>query len=162
MHSRIFQLSTRRIPEEDWINENSFDFETYGRFGIDYVSVLVDRENSLDWLKDVLPEKMFKVEGDKITILNDGSCLFEGYKNDLMEMVNKLTFVGDVQNSFLGIGAFKIEHRAKKIINTDFLFSIEDWTELDTPNDLVGYCYDTFHSDKPKILYVNGILDYHY
>lgn len=166
MHSRIYQLSTKRLPKDEWIDDNSF-IDYYGGFGIDYTHESEDREDDLKWLGQYLPKKTFKINGDEITILNNGECLFNEYKKDLAEKVNKLTFetggeIGSVLHSFLGCGAYEISNRAKRIIDTEFLFSIDDWNFLDYSNGLVEYAYNVFKNNKSKTLYVNGILDYHF
>lgn len=160
MHSTIYQLSTERLDKDEWINENTF-LEGYGEHGIDYTNADVDRDWQLEKLSDILPKSVFKVEGDKITILNNGECLFEQYKKDLQEILDKMTY-NCGRDSALGIGAYRLSQRAMKIIDTSSLFHIPEWNWLDTSNTLIEYANYVFEKDKPKILYVNGILDYHY
>lgn len=166
MHSRIYQLSTERLPQDEWIDDLTF-IDNYGQFNIDYTCKSDDREDDLEWLKKCLPKNVFKMEGDKITILNNGECLFNEYKKDLLDKVNKLTFeTGDgmsaVLHSFVGCGAYDLSLRARRIIDAEFLFSIESWNFLDYSNCLVEYAHSVFKNGKGKTLYVNGILDYHF
>lgn len=166
MHSRIFQLSTKRLPKDEWIDDNYF-VDDYAYFGIDYTGESEDRKGDIEWLKEILPEKMFKVEGNKITIINNGECLFGEYKKDLIKKATNLIFEageepGAVLHSFVGVGAYEISQRAKRIIDTDMLFSIEGWNNLGYSNDLVEYAHFVFKNGKSKTLYINGILDYHF
>ena len=157
MRSRIFQLSTERLPKDEWIDEISISDADMGYYGIDYYGETETYEEDLKHLAEILPKEVFKVEGNKITILSDGSCLFEQYKKELLEMVQEMDF-----NSFLNTAPFKIKEKAKKIIPTDYLFYIQDWGGyLETSNALIEYAANAVREGKPKELYINGILYYH-
>lgn len=161
MHSRIFQLSAEKLPKENWIDDLCITDYDMGYFGIDYCGETDYYDDDLKWLKQVLPKEVFKVKGRKIEIVSDGSCLFDEYKNDLLQKVQDMSFSGGAK-SFLGVGPFGISYRAKRIIETDFLFRIDDFGGLGTTNTLVEYAHTAMHNDKyPKTLYINGILDYH-
>lgn len=160
MHSTIFQLSTERLSEDEWINENTF-IEDYGRFGIDYTNEGIDREEEIESLADILPKSVFKVEGDKVTILNNGECLFEQYKRDLQQILDEMTY-NKGTSSALASGAYRLSKRALRIIDCNTLFHIPEWNWLGTSNDLLEYANYAFEKRKPKTLYICGILDYHY
>lgn len=54
---------------------------------------------------------------------------------------------------------------AKNMLGIDFLFYIDCWNGCcDRSNDLLHYALYAMKDDKdcPRILYVNGILDYHF
>lgn len=162
MHSRIFQLSTEKLPQDEWIDCGSIPDMDMGRFLIDYYGRTDYYDEDLKDLAETLPRSVFKVEGRKIEIVSDGSCLFEQYKKDLLWMVSKLQYdSGDFQ--FLGFGPYAIADRARKIINTSFLFYMDNWTSgIDTIESLVSYAFCAMNDGKyPRTLYVNGILDYH-
>ena len=102
-----------------------------------------------------------KVEGDKVTILNNGECLFEQYKKDLQQILDKMTYNKDV-DSALSLGAYRLFKRAMRIIDCNSLFHIPDWNWLGTSNDILEYANYAFEKGKPKVLYIGGILDYHF
>lgn len=160
MHSTIFQLSTERLSEDKWINENTF-LEDYGKFGIDYTNEDIDRQEAIERLAEILPKSVFKVEGDKVTILNNGECLFEQYKKDLQQILDKMTYNKDI-DSALSLGAYRLFKRAMRIIDCNSLFHIPDWNWLGTSNDVLEYANYAFEKGKPKVLYIGGILDYHF
>ena len=165
MHSRIFQLSTKRLPEEEWITDLSISEADMGYHGIDYCGENYDRENDLERLANVLPKEVFKVEGDKIEIISDGSCLWEAHKAKMIEVIKNMEYLGGETpyQSFFNLGGYKITCMAKNMLDTDFLFYIDDWNGCcGTSNDLLHYAIHAMASkDYPKVLYVNGILDYH-
>lgn len=162
MHSRIFQLSTKKLPKEEWINDLSISEADMGYHGIDYCDETDDRKYDLKWLAEVLPKEVFRVKGGKIEIISDGSCLFDAYKKELLEKVQNMEF-SEGTCTFLGLGPSEICYRARRIIDTDFLFLINDWDGLCRFNSLVRYAHYAMHDENAqKVLYVNGILDYHY
>lgn len=162
MHSRIFQLSTENLPQDEWINYDSISDLDMGRYFIDYCVRTDYYEDDLKRLAEILPKRVFKVEGRKIEIVSDGSCLFEQYKKDLLWMVSEMQFdSGDFQ--FLGFAPYAIADRARRIINTDFLFYMEDWSGgVGTTETLISYAFNAMNDERyPKTLYINGILNYH-
>lgn len=160
MHSTIFQLSTERLSKDKWINEDTF-LEEHGKFGIDYTYEYKDREYAINMLADILPKSVFKVEGDNVTILNNGDCLFEQYKKDLQQILDKMTYNKDI-DSALALGAYRLSKRALRIIDCNTLFHITDWNWLGTSNDILEYANFVYEKGNPKVLYINGILDYHF
>ncbi len=165
MHSRIFQLSTEKLPQDEWINELSISDADMGYHGIDYCGDTDNREDDLSLLAHVLPKDVFKVTGDKIEIISDGSCLFDDYKRRFISTLQNMEFAGPFYDnqSWVGLGEYTLCRMARNILDIDFLFYIDDWSGcLSKSNELIHYAHHVFADDKPKVLYVNGILDYHF
>lgn len=166
MHSRIFQLSTKRLDKEEWINEDDISEADMGYNGIDYCFESDDREEDLKWLANHLPKEVFKVEGDRIEIISDGSCLWEAHKTKMIDAIKNMAYTGgeSAYQDFFALGGYIIARMAKNMLGLDFLFYIDDWNECcGKSNDLLQYVLYAMEDDKhSKVLYVNGILDYHF
>lgn len=163
MHSRIFQLSTKKLPKDEWINEFSISDSEMGYYGIDYCDETDTYKEDLEELAKILPKDVFKMKGRKIEIISDGSCLFENYKARILKMVLNMEYDrGEYQ--FLGLTPYKIGNLVRNILNTDFLFFIdEEGDNVERSNALVSYAFNAMNDEKyPKTLYINGILDYHF
>ena len=166
MHSRIFQLSTKRLDEDEWINEYDISEADMGYNGINYCSVSDDREDDLEWLANALPKEVFKVKGDRIEIISDGSCLWETHKAKMIETIKNMEYNGSghAKNDFLALGGSIIARMAKNMLDLNFLFYLDDWNECcGKSNELLHYAVCAMADEKrSKTLYVNGILDYHF
>lgn len=167
MHSRIFQLSTKRLPEEKWIDESNISESDMGYLGIDYCRVSNNREEDLEWLAECLPKDVFKVEGDRIEIISDGSCLWEAHKAKMLDVIKNMEYSGsgNPRQNFFALGDYTIARMAKNMLGIDFLFYIDCWDQCcGRSNDLLHYALYAMKDDKdcPRTLYVNGILDYHF
>lgn len=166
MHSRIFQLSAERLPEDEWIDESNISEYDMGFNGIDYCRISEDREDDLEWLANVLPKEVFKVEGDRIEIISDGSCLWEAHKAQMIDTVKNMEYTGaeNPRQNFFALGDYILARMAKNMLDTDFLFYIDGWNGCcSKSNDLLHYAlYAMKNDNSPRVLYVNGILDYHF
>lgn len=158
MHARIYQISLENKCQDDWITEFSITESDMGYLGIDYASPSTSREKDLEWLKECLPTDMFLMEGNEITILNDGTetltNVFERIKEyvngiDIDEYVNDMTFF-----------EYRIKAKSRDILDISHLFFTDGWSDYPTySTEFVRYC----HTLKPGTkIYVNGILDYHF
>lgn len=165
MHARIYQLNTERLPKEDWINEYTFEPDHLNQFLVDYVNDNREehRNEDLKWLKELLPETTFKMEGDEITIIGDGRESFYEWRLKAFSLLNNMNYDSWARND-----SYKLLNMGRKIIDTDHLFYIEDWSGLGWVNTLfevAKYAHEDMlksgSEEYPK-LYVNGILDFHY
>lgn len=165
MHSRIFQLSEKRLPEDEWIDESNISEYEMGVNGIDYCRISEDREDDLEWLANVLPKEVFKVEGDRIEIISDGSCLWEAHKAQMLDVIKNMEYSGseNPRQNFFALGDYILARMAKNMLGIDFLFYIDCWNGCcSKSNDLLHYAlYAMKNETASRVLYVNGILDYH-
>ena len=167
MHSRIFQLSPTKLDKDEWLGISDISEFSMGLFGIDYVSDYdIDRNWDLENLAHVLPKEVFKVEGDKIEIISDGSCLWEAHKKKMLDLLNSMEYCGGEKpsRSYLSFGGYSIARMGKNMLDIDYLFYIDNWDGgIGTANDLLEYAIQAMKDDKfPNVLYINSILDYHF
>lgn len=158
MHARIYQISLENKCQDDWISEDSITESDMGYLGIDYITESRDREDDLKWLKDCLPTSMFSVEGNEITLLNDGNEILRRSFNSIKDFVNGVDVEDYIKD--LIMFEYRIKSKSRDILNICHLFFIDGWAGHPCHStDFVRFC----HGCKPGTkLYVNGILDYHF
>lgn len=165
MHSRIYQLSTERLPQEEWLTESDISTSDMDHECIDYVQECPGRRDEfLKQFVNVLPEDVFKVKGDTITIVADPAVLWDRYKAELISLLENMEFKDEEydKKSWLGLGEYYLCRRAQKMIDIDSLFYIMDWTDcLAKSNSLVSYAHHLWE-DGVRTIYICGILDYHF
>ena len=158
MHARIYQISLENKCEEDWINDELITDSDMAYYGIDYVCESDEREDDLQWLKDTLPTDMFSVNGNEITLLNDGADILASHFKKIKDYINGISEENYVNDTFPY--DYKIKNLVNNILNIEHLFFIDDWSNCPTYSiDFIRYCHQRGKGTK---FYVNGILDYHY
>ena len=170
MHSFIYQIKAINRPTNDeLIDEDYFDDSYYNEHGIDYMTLLEDgserRNDALENLKEILPESMFKVDGDCIEVLSDGKEVFEAWKEELLELVTNMEYdmEGGLHYSFCSLGEYSIKTQSRSLFPTDSLFSLFDeegdiWETLERSTALVLFAKRYVG----KKLYVGSIFDDHW
>lgn len=161
MHSRIYQLSTERLPQHEWLTENDISpIDIHSRF-TDYVAECPERRDEfLENIADALPKEVFHVNGDCITIIANPAVLWDKYKADFISLLQNMEFESEKYDatSWRGLGDYYLCRKANRIIDIDSLFYIMDWDES---NGLVSFAYHLWKKGE-RVIYINGILDYHF
>lgn len=174
MHSFIYQIKAINRPTNDeLIDEDYFDESYLNEHGVDYMTLLEDgserRNDALENLKEILPESMFKVDGDCIEVISDGKEVFEAWKKYMLELVSNMEYQLEVKTAddfchdFCGVGSYLVEKNAKTLINTYSLFySLDEdgsvFETLSSGTSLVLFAKRYVG----KKLYVGSIFDYHW
>ena len=152
MHSRIFQLSTEPIKEEDYITEDTIIHDTsFIGYVADYVSDEVDRKEDIKWLLDsITPYGAIYDEKEESLIFPKGfkERYFEKKFAVLKETVQKISSLEDFANDSL------LAYKLKSTITDRFSFYIyEDYYE--PIDDFIR------NLELNTKYYIGGILDYH-
>lgn len=151
MHSRIFQIETKKMDRDDYIQSCFFDYDEISHFA-DYVDDdRVDVKHDLQWLdKDI--QGIFKREGRKLTLLNTNAFVDE-WKQEIKRKAESVDLF-DWQ-SFYDLKALMREtHRF-----SDFKI----YCEYGGLMDFASYVRYLITSHKPgDVFYIGGIVDYHY
>lgn len=155
MHSRIFEISKKVIDKADF--NDSFSYcESYFVGGIaDYVSDSADRDDDLEWLENVLLDRIGEfVDFDK----EEGSFIFkEGFKEEYFrpnfekfkKMAEEIT-LEDFASSSLET------YKLKVLMSDDFSFYFDEEGDLSNLDSFIrtGAIADVKY-------YIGGTVDYH-
>lgn len=156
MHARIYQISLKNKHQDDWITEHSISDTDMGSLGIDYTAPSRNRNEDLELLKIALPTDMFSMNGNEVTLLNDGTDVLRKALISIRGYVNGIT-----EDGYINSGMFedRITSLSCNVLNVNHLFYIDDDSEPVRSTEFIRYC----HALKPGTkLYINGILDYHF
>lgn len=161
MHSRIFQVSTRPIPPDEYLSDCYDDY--FLSTIADYVIKSEDdREDDIDCLVGVSGISVAEESPGVLYFTVDKEAYlkprYEGFKKCLLYMMNHLSFdafceagVADsVSHMMYDLNEAYNDKYASRIINSDdgdIAYTLTDFVYL--ANEGVKY-------------YIGGILDYHY
>lgn len=158
MHARIYQICLENKCQDEWITEHSITDSDMGYLGIDYTFTSKDREDDLEWLKQCLPADMFLMEGNEITILNDGTKTLRNAFEQIKEYVNSINIDEYVDD--MTFFEYRIKNKSRDILGIAHLFFVDGWFDYPTySTEFIRYCHTLNPGTK---IYVNGILDYHF
>ena len=159
MHSRVFQVSTKPIEEEDYLKEEDFyDCHLVGG-AMDYITDWTDRDDDIKWFANCY-KKVLKVEGDKFTIV-DKDAYFKKKYEEWIKCLKELAktsfedFKGD-DNSFDELSFREYHTHMLFEDNGEFHVQFEDINTLMTIDDFMR------HVHNGETYYFGGTLDYHY
>lgn len=160
MHSRIFEISTEPIPQDEYMTDSYFDYDHWFFHDVaDYVTDDENRESSVKWLLDSL------VVGDGlVTIDGDSFQLHEGfhaaYWSDrhraFLEKANEMS--GITAEQFAEGGVSMLLYQAGELYEENFGFyavTRDDNDGLITMDEFIRY------AQVGVKYYIGGTVDYH-
>ncbi|MBR0420294.1 MAG: hypothetical protein IJI66_14125 [Erysipelotrichaceae bacterium] len=166
MHSRIFQVSDKPVPKDDYYTEDRY-YAGFCNEIADYVSDVEEdnRSSDIDWLADFLKDAAVR-DGDKFTIINKAKYFetkFKRYK-DLLEVCSKVSldeFSGKKNINTESLGYHDempfgpLTNLLEESYNDKFGFYIDDGYCI-TLDDYMRYIKDG------DVFYIGAVIDYHY
>lgn len=155
MHSRIFEISESSFIDKD--DHYFFDFEDLGSMpsGVDYVVETENREDDIEWLRDIMSHyKGITFDDESFIVSTDfKNEYFEKRFKDLKERVEELTLeeFSDENKGMMEL------YYIKKAIEDRLGFRVFNY-------NYGNMSFDTFvRHMKPNVrYYIGGIGDYHY
>lgn len=150
MHSRIFQIETKRTERDDYIKSCFFEYDEYSRFA-DYVSDDVDVRNDLKWLDNDI-RGIFERNGRKLTLLNTNAFVDE-WKQEIKNRAENIDLCD-----------WSSVYDLKAVLRETHRFSdFKVYCEYGGIMDFGDYMRHLITAHKPgDVFYIGGILDYHY
>lgn len=153
MHSNIYQLSTHQLNADEFITENTFEPEQVSDFA-DYVQEV---DFDLSEAYDAFPfvPSMFDRKDDMLVYKGCDEA-FRNWHKEVCDKVSKLSEEGlkDSMNTF----------RLRRVLLTPFTesrFVLTGYNDLPSPSaDFLQYC--AAHLEVGDILYLGGVLDFHW
>lgn len=159
MHSRIFEVSTEPIPQDEYMTDSYFDYDHWFFKTIaDYVMDDEHREGSVKWLLDSLAvgDGLVTIEGDSFQ-LHEGfhTAYWNGRHRAFLE---KAEAMGNITaEQFAEGGASMLLYQAAELHEDKFGFYVvaRDDDDLITIDEFIRY------AQIGRRYYIGGTVDYH-
>lgn len=157
MHGRIYQILTKPLPESEWLTAE--DFYDYNDPTIDYIqSSSCLRTEDLQFLCDILPESLFKMEGDTIEVTTDGHTFMEEVFHRLQDDISELQlYINEPKK--ISMLLYKISRYCDHLFGRSVMFFLDGAFYASSSTDFI---MDSLIYHSGQKLYVGAILDFHY
>ena len=158
MHSRIYQISTKPIYKDDYIEEYRYYDHWFLNSVADYVNGDTNRENDIDWLKSCYKEQGLSFgadEGGEYLVVEDKSKYFAKSFEEFQRALKELSEI--TINDFLTAKYGMKMYNLKSAYNDECGFYVD--------GDVVGLeTFDTFirYADINVKYYIGATIDYHF
>ena len=152
MHSKIYQISEKKLERDDYAKAVNFDFDEVSFFA-DYVDD-VERDDEKELLEnfDTLFEGIFSRKGRTITLL-DTSAFIEEWRSAIKKLADNMDFTNSRQ-------LFRMREITKRTHKDYSAMLFTDYGGFEYFGDFVQRLYAA-HKPGDKF-YIGGILDYHW
>ena len=170
MHSRIFQVSTEPINEEDYISESTFYDSSFIGEVADYVNEDTDRADDINWLKEYIKDRggiEINEDENTITIVDKREFFEKGFEKfkeliEKLEDINLIQFSGtaeqgDLENSHFAFSTLMYDLKCEAEGDM-FGFYVYDSDNWGYPARLDEWIRSTKNGDK---FYFGATIDYH-
>ena len=160
MHSRIFQITTNPVQDEDYISEYGFFEHWFVGAIADYVNAHNDQAEDIKYLRSWLEANKvaaFDESGDSFTVLPGGREAYFTRAYDTFVAARAKTFSMSLSD-FASAGEFGgAMWQMSNSFNDKFAYYVSS-DEFDTIS------FDEFirSSETEKRYYIGGTLDYHF
>ena len=160
-HSRIFQVSNKRIDKDDYVEPDNF-YENSGDFA-DYIGNEQeggDRKEDIGYLADTLRD-LFTLDTTGEALVYRGEEAMKAFKEAwavcLREEAGKVT----AENVLEWQPRYDVRRTCEEThLRTSYRFYIEEENGFAGPcDDLIEYAASMKQGDK---LYIGAVIDYHY
>ena len=162
MHSRVFQISTTQIDKENYLNEDTLNQGDNSFY--DYCADISDEERKeeiTNLVNSILPKGMFElVSEDTIRYTGDGMEQWkEKYaaeirkKADAITTENMLEFVGPV---------YQLEKALENPLDIAYHFYLDGEGYQSFAEKSFAFMEFVCTLEPGTILYIGGVIDYHF
>lgn len=159
MHSRIFQISSNPIKEDNMIEEYRYE-ETFIGSVADYVVKQTSTEviNDLEWLQSVTEGRGIEVDIDKKTIkVTSKESYFEDKHTAFTELAEKLSNISLTE--FIEDKNYFDFYDLKTSYDDKHSFYVDDNDEYAGTETLDSFVR---RAEENKIYYIGSVFDYHF
>lgn len=160
MHCRIFQISTTRIEKDNYLNEDTLQQGDYGPY--DYCAEIDDEERKEDIANLVnyaLPKGMFEFVGDDTIRYNGG---MEQWKEEYVANIRKKAEELTVVNMWQWSTTYYLKEAIKNPLDTDYHFYLDGDGCQSFAEQSFAFMQFVSNLEPGTILYIGGIIDYHF
>lgn len=160
MHSRVFQISTEPIVKENYLDEytlNQGDDCFY-----DYCDNIDDderKENIVRLVNEVLPKGMFELVEDDIIRFNGD---VEQWKEEYISNIRKKADELNVENMLEWSSTHYLKEAVTNPLHTDYHFYLDGEGGQSYAEQSFAFMQLVCSLEPGTILYVGGVIDYHF
>lgn len=163
-HSRIYQISSKRIAKDDYASssdfwDNSSDFADY--IG-DEIEDEDDRKEDIKRLADTLSD-LFDLSDDGTALVYKGAEAMKKFKQEWADAIRQAAQEITSDNVLKSSPRWNLRSTCEEThLRSDFRVSIEEWNTCANPMDelIEWVCYKKFKTGKK--IYVGAVIDYHW
>ena len=163
-HSRIFQISRKRIAKGDYASpsdfyDNSSDFADY--IG-DEIEDEDDRKDDISHLADVLSD-LFDLSDDGKTLVYKGEEAMKAFKQEWADAIRQAAQEITADNVLESQPRWRVQSICTEThLRTSLRVSIEEWNGYAGPMDDLVEWMDFSKFKAGKKVYIGAVIDYHY
>lgn len=161
MHSKIFQITKEKPLKENFLNEDTLE-QGDGNY-YDYCSEIdeEDRKYHIDNLvNNILPKGMFELVADDTIRYNGGA---DKWKEEFVAALQEKAKAVTTENCMMWIGAvYQLEKFLKNPLDTGYQFYMDE----QGINGYAEHSYEFLRTvsefEPGTLLYIGGVIDYHF
>ena len=160
MHSRVFQISTEQIDKENYLDENTLNQGDDSFY--DYCANIDDEERKEDIanLVNYLPKGMFElVSEDTIRYTGDG---MEQWKEEYVANIRKKAEAVTVENMLKWSSTYYLKQAIENPLDTAYHFYLDGAGCQSYAEQSFAFMQLVCSLEPGTILYVGGVIDYHF
>lgn len=162
MHSHIIQIYTKPIDADKHLNEQTL--ELYGTPPIDYCYDLQPEARQAviaSLVEKWLPKGLFSLGEEKDTIIYNGG-IEEWTRNEWLPKIRKKAQCLSTHNVFTGTNLFSMQRLLDDALDIGTLFYLTDETYQSYAERSTAFMEFASRLDKGTVLYVGGVIGYHW
>ncbi len=160
MHSRVFQISTEPIVKENYLNEDTLNQGDDAFY--DYCANIDDDEREEDiacLVNETLPKGMFELVGDGIIRFNGG---VEQWKEEYIANIRKKAEDLTVENMLEWSSTHYLKEAITNPLHTDYYFYLDKEGWQTYAEQSFAFMQLVCSLEPGTILYIGGVIDYHF
>lgn len=159
MHSRIFQITTKQVEKENYLNE--FTLNQGENSFIDYCDEIDDEEreaNIVCLVGSVLPTGMFTRIGANVIRYNGG---MEQWKEEaIAQLKEKLAAI--TPDNYFGLDLYRLKRAVENPLDTAYLFYTSETGNQSWAEESYEFMQFVSRLEEGTLLYIGGVIDYHF
>lgn len=161
MHSKIFQITKTRVEKENYLNKDTLMQGDNSHF--DYCTEIDSKERKKEierLVNHILPQGMFELSSEDTLIYKSGT---EEWKEEFISEIRKKAEAITTENMLEWIGpVYQLEKYLKDPLGTSYWF----YTDAKGVQSYAEQSYEFLREicalEPGTILYIGGIIDYHF
>ena len=161
MHSRVFQISTTQIDKENYLNEDTLNQGDNSFY--DYCADISDEERKeeiTNLVNSILPKGMFElVSEDTIRYTGDG---MEQWKEKYVAEIRKKADAITVENMFEWSSTYYLKQAIDNPLDTGYHFYLNGDGCQSFVEPSFEFMLFVSSLEPGTLLYVGGVIDYHF
>lgn len=161
MHSKIFQITQKRVEKDSYLNEETL-LQGAGSF-FDYCGEINDEERKLhieNLINEVLPKGMFElVSGDTIRYIGGA----DEWKQDFAKAVRLKAedITPEKVQDWIG-PVYQLEKFLKNPLDTGYWFYMDENGVQSYAEQSYEFLREVCALEPGTLLYIGGVIDYHF